>query len=403
MYQSRLTYSFLLLAILMVSCKKNEELKKREGKLSAKEIYSENVNNTVTVVTPSGLGSGFFVDTDLIITNYHVIKGDNKAEIILNNSAKKIPVLGYLSVDIINDIVLLKIDYKNETFLKLENKVPQTGEKVFAIGSPVGLNKTISEGIVSGIRSFETKNLLQITTPISHGSSGCPIINEYGKLVGVAVGGVEEANNIGFCIPTNYIKSLIDFKESYPKELTVLNINNPHDSDNRDDATNDSINSINSKNQSENTINKAISNSLNKNEIDKVYIGKHLFGAFTIGNDKSFGVANITFVNGIYFIDAYQENEKGHYIKLNGRIVIENINKFSFTGKITVNSPGYDSKTKSIINSCEWNGKAFFENKGGKYWRCQGNSNGNLELCWSHTSYIDIFVPVNPNYKKNNK
>jgi len=386
----------------MFSCKKDIEPRKQDVKLisediklTAKEIYSKDVNNTVTIFTSSGLGSGFFIDTNLIITNYHVIKGENKAEVQLNNSDKRIAVLGYLSVDKINDLVLLKIDYNNKNYIKLENEIPEAGEKVFAIGSPIGLNKTISEGIVSGIRNFEARNLLQITTPISHGSSGCPIINEKGKVVGVAVGGIEESSNIGFCIPTNYIKSLIDFKENYPKDISKLKSSDFPSNDTQGSNENDNSNNNDSPDE---IIESKPSKSVN-NTINRIYLGKHLFEAYTIGLDETFGTATITYVNDTYYIDAYQKNDKGYYIKLNGTIEIENIDKFYFTGKIIVNNLGYNSNTKRVDTYCEWDGTAIFQNKGGAYWRCQGTSEGVLEMCWNYTSYIDIFVKVNPNYK----
>lgn len=193
-----------------------------KNNLSAKEIYSLTVNNTVTVTTEKGLGSGFFIDSNIIVTNYHVIEGVESAFVVLNNSEVKYPVIGFIGVDQINDLILLKIEYKNNNYIELAENMPQPGEKVFAIGSPVGLSKTISDGLISGIRNFQNKKLLQITAPISHGSSGCPIINDRGQLVGVAVSGIDDASNIGFCIPSNLIKTLFDFKQDFASQLKNL-------------------------------------------------------------------------------------------------------------------------------------------------------------------------------------
>lgn len=198
---------------------KTENLKAEEQSFSAKEIYAMTVNKTVTIITEKGLGSGFYIDSNIIITNYHVIKDAIKIEVALNNSDKKYIIKNYLAVDKINDLILLQSEWKSNDFVSLEDIMPEPGEKVFAIGSPIGLSKTISEGIISGIRDFGDKKLLQITAPISHGSSGCPIINLKGKLIGVAVSGVDEASNIGFCVPTNILKTLLLFKSRYPKEI----------------------------------------------------------------------------------------------------------------------------------------------------------------------------------------
>ena len=212
-----IVFTFLA-GLFAFSCVNSEDANKNK-KYTAKEIYELIVNNTVTIYTDRALGSGFFIDSSIICTNYHVIQGAREAFIQLNNSPEKHEIVGYVAIDKVNDLVLLQTTYKSKQIIELESKVPSPGEKVFAIGSPEGLAKTISEGIVSSIRSLPEKKLLQITTPISHGSSGCPIINEEAKLIGVAVGAMKEGNNLNFCIPVNYLKTLIDFRESYAVSL----------------------------------------------------------------------------------------------------------------------------------------------------------------------------------------
>lgn len=383
--KSKINYFLIIIiSLALLSCK---DKKVSDTKLSAKEIYDKNVNNTVTVVTPNGLGSGFFIDKNLIITNYHVIEGENSAEVILNNSDKRIKVLGYLSIDKVNDLILLKIDYNNNSFLEIENKLPSPGDKVFAIGSPIGLNKSISEGIVSGMRSTETKKLIQITTPISHGSSGCPIINENGRLIAVAVGGIDGASNIGFCIPSTYINSLIDFKESYPKEISSLN---PTKSDL---VNNDIPSEKKTINEEENKPKTSTPNDSSKSsEINKRFLGKHLFASSFIGDDKSFGTAVIKLINDKYLIDAYQINEKKDFIKLKGEIQIININKFIFSGNIFVYNSDESHETY------ESNENLIFECKGGAYWREQTWP----DKLFRYTAYIDIFLKTDKKYKETN-
>jgi hypothetical protein len=212
-----------LTCIAVCSCnnqgsEKNKEETQKQ-KLSPNEIYSQKVDATCTILTDIGQGSGFFVDSNIIVTNYHVIADAKFFEVVLNNVSKKYNVIGYLAIDKINDLVLLMVDYNNKCLFNIEREIPNPGDHVFSISTPIGLTKILSDGLISGKKNFEGRKLIQITVPISHGSSGCPIINEYGDVVGIAVGGIEEGNNLNFCIPTSYLTTLLDFKESYPTTL----------------------------------------------------------------------------------------------------------------------------------------------------------------------------------------
>jgi len=222
----RITSSILgALCLILLSCGDGSNSIEKETKtiLSASELYSLNVDATCTILTNNAQGSGFFVSKDIVVTNYHVIEGASNAKIVLNNEPDNYDVVGYLAVDKLNDLILLKVDYKNSKTIDIEDETPSPGDKVYSIGTPVGMSKTISDGIVSSKRNFEGRTLLQITVPISHGSSGGPVLNEYGDLVGVAVGSIEEGNNINFCIPSMYVKNLLAFKESFATSLSSLN------------------------------------------------------------------------------------------------------------------------------------------------------------------------------------
>jgi hypothetical protein len=224
-------FKIILLAtsIFIFACsnpgeKKNKEKTIRQ-KLSSSEIYSKKVNASCTILTDIGQGSGFFIYNNIVATNYHVIENSTYASIILNNDSKQYNIIGFLAFDRINDVILLLVDYSNDNIFTIEEKIPDPGDKVCSISSPIGLTSTISDGIISGKRNFEGRTLIQITAPISYGSSGSPIINEFGDLVGMAVGGIEEGNNLNFCIPTTYITNLLNFKNSYPTDLNKLKIN----------------------------------------------------------------------------------------------------------------------------------------------------------------------------------
>jgi hypothetical protein len=99
---------------------------------------------------------------------------------------------------------------------------PQPGQKVFTIGSPEGMNFSISDGIVSGIRNMKGIDLIQITAPISHGNSGGPVLDQFGALLGVSVGNIPNAQNLNFCIPKQYIETILSSAAYNPKPLSTL-------------------------------------------------------------------------------------------------------------------------------------------------------------------------------------
>lgn len=166
------------------------------------------------------MGSGAIVGIGLVITNLHVIAGASFGFIQLDNDQQKYNIEGYLAIDKINDLALLSIPTLTIEELKLQITLPKVGEKIFAAGNPQGLSGTFSEGIVSSLREFEGKQLIQITAPISPRSSGGPIVNDKTELVGIAVGGFTEGQNLNFAIPSKFVAELVKNK----KEVVSLNI-----------------------------------------------------------------------------------------------------------------------------------------------------------------------------------
>jgi hypothetical protein len=188
---------------------------------NAETIYKKTVNSTVTIETEEGFGSGFFISTNLIVTNYHVIKGSVEAYCYSSNSPIKYKVQGYVAVDKSNDLVLLKIIGLNRPALMFAAGLPHPGQNIYVIGTPIGLSATISSGIISGLRNFNSRELIQITAPISPGSSGGPVLNSQGLLVGVSVSQLAEGQNLNFAIPAKHLRGLLG-RTSVVKELMYL-------------------------------------------------------------------------------------------------------------------------------------------------------------------------------------
>jgi hypothetical protein len=181
---------------------------------------------------PIALGTGFLVNSDgVIVTNYHVIKTGNVA-VVKFPDGTILPVDGVLAIDKFRDLAIIKIHGKPFPTLTLGNSDQiQVGEEVVAIGNPLGLELTVSNGILSGIRSDETEGgkLLQITAPISRGSSGGPLFNMFGEVVGINVMFLEGGESLNFAIPVNDAKLLLSLQSAKLQNLPNENEAAPTD------------------------------------------------------------------------------------------------------------------------------------------------------------------------------
>ena len=157
---------------------------------------------------PLTLGSGFFVRAGEIASNLHVVEGAARGYAKLVGEKTKFDVEGIVSVDPERDLVVLKSSAARSQMLSLGNSDGvQVGEPVYAVGNPQGLEGTFSQGIVSSIREVGANKLLQITAPISPGSSGGPVLNGKGEVIGVSVATFRGGQNLNFAIPSNYRRS----------------------------------------------------------------------------------------------------------------------------------------------------------------------------------------------------
>ncbi len=183
---------------------------------SGREIASKALPSIVVLLTqdtagrPLAMGSGFFVKGTTVVTNYHVIEGAaaGVARVVGGNHSFKI--LGTVAVDREHDLVLLKLSGASQASLSMTplGEVA-VGDEVYALGNPRGLEGSLSSGIVSGIRTIDASRLIQISAPISPGSSGGPVLDTNGRLVGVAVGTFNGGQNLNFCIPALYVQRLL--------------------------------------------------------------------------------------------------------------------------------------------------------------------------------------------------
>ena len=214
--------SFLLIFLAPIVCNAD-----------ADTIYKENSGTVVVVVSvdgkgrPIGQGSGFIVREDgAVVTNYHVIS--MAADIKIKLGMKVLDVEGVLHADPENDLAIVKMEGKGYPKVKIGDADKlRVGEKIYVIGSPQGLENTISEGILSGIREVDREHkILQMTAPISPGSSGGPLFNSNGEVVGVATFLIAETQNLNFAMPINLVLAALTKKELVsPQEACQVDFN----------------------------------------------------------------------------------------------------------------------------------------------------------------------------------
>ena len=207
--------------------------------LTAAQIY-EKISPSVFYIEvcdessePVASGSGFFISEDgVAVTNYHVID-DTFSATITTNDNKKYDVISVISYDKDLDVAIIRVSktaddgssvYGFPALTLGDSDKIVTGQTIYAIGSPEGFQNTISDGIISSTkRDFYGKSLIQITAPISHGSSGGVLTNEYGEALGITSNGILEAENLGFAIPINVVKPFDLTSEGISYEEFAIN------------------------------------------------------------------------------------------------------------------------------------------------------------------------------------
>jgi len=160
-------------------------------------------------------GSGFFVSPDTIATNFHVIEGMTSGTVRIVGGTRTYSISGVVGYDKETDLALIQISASIGKSLALaSSEKPAVGATVYVVSNPQGLEGTFSPGTVSGLRDFSDGSLIQITAPISPGSSGGPVVNNKAEVVGIAVGAFEFGQALNFAIPVSSLKTLQSGKHS---------------------------------------------------------------------------------------------------------------------------------------------------------------------------------------------
>lgn len=192
----------------------------------------------VQVRTPEGLGSGFFINADgYLITNFHVIEGETEISVevyhqndgqLQRDDYKKVRIV---AINKFHDLALLHIEDKNAPKFKFvtlgSSDALSVGDPVFAIGSPLGLERTVTQGIISTkTRELEGELYLQTSTQINPGNSGGPLFNLAGEVVGVTNMKITFGEGLGFAIPVELVKNFLEHRDAFA--YSTDNPNNPY-------------------------------------------------------------------------------------------------------------------------------------------------------------------------------
>ncbi len=207
------------------------------GQGYGEKIYANNRHAVVTVLTfdaagnAKGLGTGFITaSTGEVVTNYHVVEGASFL-MMKQLTGALFPVDGWLACSQAQDFAVLKVNGKELPTVKLGAlKAITVGQRVFALGSPLGMEQTFTDGMVSSLRDGSELNrpeipkVIQHTAPISPGNSGSPLFNSQGQVIGINTLILVGGQNLNFAIPIDYIKTNLGKTEvkSFPIKRTAL-------------------------------------------------------------------------------------------------------------------------------------------------------------------------------------
>ena len=200
--------TFIVLLFCLTNSTPAQTVPEIAEKALAATVYLEMQDSTGKIL---GFGSGFFVRENLIATNYHVINRAMSGTAKLVDKSITYTIEGVAAIDKTNDLAVLKVTASAIKPLPLgDSDTVRIGEAVYVAGNPKGLEGTFSNGIISGLRGNSTKERLQMTAPISPGSSGGPVLNSKGEVIGVSFLTLVGGQNLNFAISVNLLKKLLN-------------------------------------------------------------------------------------------------------------------------------------------------------------------------------------------------
>lgn len=186
------------------------------------QILDENRGAVAVIVaagdTSTKLGTGFFLrSSGLLLTNLHVIEDTELVGVKLPTRSDILWAKNARGFDSENDLAILEVEASGVGTVALgDSDDVRVGEPIVVVSNPEGLEQTVSNGLISGIRDLDGRKLFQISAPISEGSSGGPVFNGRGEVIGIVVSSLQSGQNLNFAVPINYAKPLLQAPNKVP-------------------------------------------------------------------------------------------------------------------------------------------------------------------------------------------
>lgn len=175
-------------------------------------IIEDSISSVVTIRTDIGQGTGFIINKEgYIVTNAHILEGGRIIQAI--TSEQELIDAVFIGYDIDFDIALLKIPGDYKAFKLGNSDEIQIGEKVIAIGNPLGLQFSVSQGIISATHRIGINNInayIQTDAALNPGNSGGPLINKQGEVIGINNFKITDSESLGFALESNYIEEIVN-------------------------------------------------------------------------------------------------------------------------------------------------------------------------------------------------
>lgn len=171
----------------------------------APSVFSVEVRDSTGRIIRTG--TAFVTEGGRFVSNAHVVSPGLPS---LRVGALAVP-LSVQRIDVLNDLAVLTVEARLDApQLAIATTPLAVGTRVYAVGNPQGLANSLSEGLVSGLRTLEGRDLIQLTAAISPGSSGGPVVNPSGEVVGVTVGAFTRGQSLNFAVPTDKLRQLLE-------------------------------------------------------------------------------------------------------------------------------------------------------------------------------------------------